>query len=37
MGLTAVANKAAKGRANQYKLTDSDGLHLLVLPSGRRY
>ena len=37
MGLTAVAIKAAKGRAKQYKLTDSDGLHLLVLPSGRRY
>lgn len=37
MGLTAVAIKAAMGRAKQYKLTDSDGLHLLVLPSGRRY
>ena len=37
MGLTAVAIKAAKGRAKQYKLTDSDGLHLLVLPSGGRY
>lgn len=37
MGLTAVTIKAAKGRAKQYKLTDSDGLHLLVLPSGRRY
>jgi integrase len=37
MGLTAVAIKAAKGRAKQYKLTDSDGLHLLVLPSGARY
>jgi Arm DNA-binding domain len=37
MGLTAVAIKAAKCRAKQYKLTDSDGLHLLVLPSGARY
>jgi hypothetical protein len=35
--LTAVAIKAAKGRAKPYKLTDSDGLHLLVLPSGGRY
>ena len=37
MGLTAVAIKAAKGRAKPYKLTDSDGLHLLVVPSGGRY
>ena len=37
MGLTAVAIKAAKGRTKPYKLTDSDGLHLLVLPSGGRY
>jgi integrase len=37
MGLTAVAIKAAKGREQPYKLTDSDGLHLLVLPSGGRY
>jgi integrase len=37
MGLTAVAIKAAKGCAKPYKLTDSDGLHLLVLPSGGRY
>lgn len=37
MGLTAVTIKAAKGRAKPYKLTDSDGLHLLVLPSGGRY
>jgi Arm DNA-binding domain len=36
VGLTAVAIKAAKGRAKPYKLTDSDGLHLLVLPSGGR-
>jgi integrase len=37
MGLTAVAIKAAKGRDKPYKLTDSDGLYLLVLPSGGRY
>ncbi|MBU6206613.1 MAG: integrase arm-type DNA-binding domain-containing protein, partial [Alphaproteobacteria bacterium] len=37
MGLTAVTIKSAKGRDRQYKLTDSDGLHLLVLPSGNRY
>ena len=36
MGLTAVAIKAAKGRDKQFKLTDADGLHLLVLPSGSR-
>jgi hypothetical protein len=34
MGLTAVAIKAAKGRAKQYKLADSDGLYLLVKPTG---
>lgn len=37
MGLTAIAIKAANGRDKQYKLTDSDGLHLLILPSGGRY
>ena len=37
MGLTALAIKAARGRDKQYKLTDSGGLHLLVLPSGGRY
>jgi Arm DNA-binding domain len=37
MGLTAVAFKAAKGRDKPYKLKDSDGLHLLFLPSGARY
>lgn len=37
MGLTAVAIRAAKGRDKPYKLADSDGLHLLVLPSGGRY
>lgn len=35
--LTAVAIKAAKGRAKPYKLTDSLGLHLLVTPSGAKY
>jgi Arm DNA-binding domain len=35
--LTAVTIKAAKGRDKQYKLADSGGLHLLVLPSGLRY
>ena len=37
MGLTAMAIKAAKGRTKQYKLADSDGLYLLVKPSGGRY
>jgi integrase len=37
MGLTAVAIKAAKGRAKAYKLADSDGLYLLVKPNGGRY
>ena len=37
MVLTTVAIKAAKGRGKPYKLADSDGLHLLVLPTGGRY
>jgi Arm DNA-binding domain len=37
MGLTAVAIKAAKGRTKEYKLADSDGLYLLVKPTGGRY
>lgn len=37
MGLTAVAIKAAKGRAKPYKLTDGDGLFLYVTPNGGRY
>jgi len=37
MALSVVAIKAAKGRAKPYKLTDSDGLYLLVAPSGARY
>jgi hypothetical protein len=37
MPLTMTAIKSAKGRDKPYKLTDSDGLHLLVQPSGGRY
>ncbi|MDE2339700.1 MAG: integrase arm-type DNA-binding domain-containing protein [Alphaproteobacteria bacterium] len=37
MGLSALAIKAAKSRDRQYKLTDADGLYLLVMPSGNRY
>jgi hypothetical protein len=37
MALTAVAIKSAKPKPVQFKLTDSDGLHLLVLPNGGRY
>jgi len=37
MALSVVAIKAAKGLAKPYKLTDSDGLYLLVAPSGARY
>ena len=37
MALTAVAIKNTKGRAKAYKLADSDGLYLLVTPSGARY
>lgn len=37
MGLTVVAIKAAKGRDKPYKLSDSDGLYLLVTPAGGRY
>lgn len=36
-GLSATAIKAAKGRDKPYKLTDSDGLFLLVTPAGGRY
>jgi len=35
--LTAVAIKAAKGKTKPYKLSDSEGLYLLVKPNGRRY
>jgi hypothetical protein len=37
MALTAIAIKNAKSRAKSYKLTDSDGLYLLVTPNGARY
>ena len=37
MGLSVVAIKAAKGRDRPYKLTDGEGLHLLVMPTGKRY
>jgi integrase len=37
MALSVVAIKAAKARAKPYKLADSDGLYLLVTPSGARY
>jgi Arm DNA-binding domain len=37
MALTAAAIKSAKPKPVQFKLTDSDGLHLLVLPNGGRY
>jgi hypothetical protein len=37
MPLTVTAINSAKGREKSYKLTDSGGLHLLVLPSGGRY
>jgi len=36
MALTAIAIKNAKSRAKPYKLADSDGLYLLVTPSGSR-
>lgn len=37
MGLSIVAIKAAKSRDRPYKITDGDGLHLLVMPTGKRY
>ncbi|WP_223262874.1 Arm DNA-binding domain-containing protein [Sphingobium sp. SCG-1] len=37
MPLSAVAIKAARPRDKEYKLTDADGLYLLVKPSGQRY
>jgi len=36
MALSALAIRNAKGRAKPYKLADSDGLYLLVTPSGGR-
>lgn len=37
MALSVVAVKAAKSRDKAYKLSDGDGLYLLVAPSGSRY
>jgi hypothetical protein len=37
MPLTTAAINAAKGHEKSYKLTDSGGLHLLILPSGSKY
>lgn len=37
MALSVVAIKAAKCRDKAYKLSDSDGLYLLVTPAGGRY
>ena len=37
MALSVVAIKAARGRDKDYKLSDSDGLYLLVRSSGGRY
>ena len=37
MALSVVAIRAAKARNKSYKLSDSDGLYLLVTPSGGRY
>jgi integrase len=37
MPLTATHIKNAKGRSKQYKLADTDGLYLLVTPSGGKY
>ncbi len=37
MGLTTSTIKAAKGRAKEYKLADSDGLYLLMKPTNGGY
>jgi len=37
MALSVVAIKAAENRSKAYKLSDRDGLYLLVTPSGGRY
>jgi len=37
MALSVVAIKAARSRDKAYKLSDSDGLYLLVTPAGGRY
>ncbi|GAA4473867.1 Arm DNA-binding domain-containing protein [Gluconacetobacter asukensis] len=36
MALTDTSSRTAKGRAADYKLSDGDGLYLLVKPSGAR-
>lgn len=37
MGLTNTAIKRAKAQEKQYRLTDSQGMYLLIKPSGRKY
>jgi integrase len=37
MGLSVVAIKAAQPRDKAYKLSDTDGLYLLITPTGARY
>ena len=37
MALSAVAIKAAENRSKAYKISDRDGLYLLVTPTGGRY
>ena len=37
MPYTDVKARKAKPREKQYKLTDSDGLYLLVMPAGGKY
>ncbi|MBB4314192.1 Arm DNA-binding domain-containing protein [Roseospira marina] len=36
MALSAVAIKAVKSREKSYKLTDRDGLYLVIWPTGAR-
>ena len=37
MALTAIAIRNAKPREKLYKLSDGDGLHLLVQPNDKKY
>lgn len=37
MGLTNTAIKRAKAKKKQYRLTDSQGMYLLIKPSGKKY
>ena len=37
MPLTDIAAKTAKPRTSQYKLTDGNGMFLLVMPNGSKY